>query len=92
MDILNVIYWMIFGAVAGIIANAIDPRPASGGILAAMVLGVVGAIVGGFLGNTLFGVGVTGFNVTSFIVAVGGSLLLLVAGRLISGSSRSLTA
>lgn len=73
--------WIIFGLIVGIIANIIDPRPAAGGILGAIVLGVVGALVGGFLGNLLFGVGVSGFNLSSFIVAILGSLLLLFVSR-----------
>lgn len=73
--------WIIFGLIVGIIANIIDPRPAAGGILGAIVLGVVGALVGGFLGNLLFGVGISGFNLSSFIVAILGSLLLLFVSR-----------
>lgn len=73
--------WIIFGLIVGIIANIIDPRPAAGGILGAIVLGIVGALVGGFLGNLLFGVGVSGFNLSSFIVAILGSLLLLFVSR-----------
>lgn len=78
MDILT---WVVFGLIVGIVANIIDPRPSSGGILGAIVLGVVGALIGGFLGNLLFGVGVTGFNISSFIIAVLGSLLLLFIAR-----------
>lgn len=78
MDILT---WIIFGLIAGIIANVIDPQPAQGGLLGAVVLGILGAIIGGFLANILFGVGVTGFNFSSFAVAVAGALLLLFIGR-----------
>lgn len=77
----DVLSWIMFGLIVGIIANIIDPRPAAGGILGAIVLGIVGALVGGFLGNLLFGVGVTGFNISSFIVAILGSLLLLFVSR-----------
>jgi len=62
----------------------IDPQPSSGGMFGAVILGILGAVIGGFLGNLLFGVGVTGFNISSFIVAILGSLLLLFAGRAIS--------
>ena len=78
---MDIIFWVVFGLIVGAIANILDPRPSQGGILGAVVLGVVGAVVGGFLGNWLFGVGVTGFNFSSFIVAVAGSLLVLFASR-----------
>ena len=78
---MNVLAWLVFGVIVGVVANAIDPEPNRGGLLGAILLGVVGAMIGGFLANLLFGVSVTGFNVTSFIVAVAGSLLLLFAGR-----------
>lgn len=78
---MNLIAWIIFGLLVGIATNAIDPAPSKGGILGAIVLGIVGAIIGGLLANTIFGVGITGFNFTSFAVAVLGSLLLLMIGR-----------
>jgi uncharacterized membrane protein YeaQ/YmgE (transglycosylase-associated protein family) len=81
---MNILAWLVFGLIIGVIANIIDPRQSSGGILGAIVLGVVGALVGGFLGNLLFGVSVTGFNLSSFIVAVLGSLLVLFIGRALS--------
>ena len=80
MDITS---WILFGLAAGVIANIIDPRPAEGGLLGAVILGVLGALVGGFLANSIFGVGVTGFNLTSFVLAVLGSLLLLFVGRVL---------
>jgi uncharacterized membrane protein YeaQ/YmgE (transglycosylase-associated protein family) len=78
---MNVLAWIVFGLIAGVIANMVDPRPASGGLLGAIVLGIAGALVGGFLANLIFGLTVTGFNFTSFAIAVLGSLLLLFIGR-----------
>jgi uncharacterized membrane protein YeaQ/YmgE (transglycosylase-associated protein family) len=78
---MNIISWILFGLIVGIVANAIDPRPARGGIFNAMLLGVVGALIGGFLSDLVFGVGITGFNLTSFLIAVAGSLVLLFIGR-----------
>lgn len=78
---MNFLTWIGFGLVTGIVANLIDPHPASGGLLGAVVLGVVGALVGGFLADLFFGVGVSGFNFTSLFIAVLGSLLLLFVGR-----------
>lgn len=81
---MNIVGWIILGLVAGVIANMIDPRPARGGILGAIILGIVGALVGGFLGSVLLGVDVTGFNLGSILVAVVGSLLVLWIGRAVS--------
>jgi uncharacterized membrane protein YeaQ/YmgE (transglycosylase-associated protein family) len=78
---MSVLAWIVFGLIAGIIANMVDPRPASGGLLGAIVLGIAGALVGGFLANLVFGLTVSGFNFTSFAIAVLGSLLLLFVGR-----------
>jgi len=78
---MNIISWILFGLIVGIIANAVDPEPAQGGLLNAMLLGIVGALIGGFLAELIFGVGVSGFNLTSFLIAVAGSLLLLFIGR-----------
>lgn len=78
---MDIVYWAVFGLIAGSIANYIDPRPSEGGILGSIVLGVVGAVVGGYLGSALLGVSVTGFNITSFVVAVVGALIALFVGR-----------
>ena len=75
-----IIYWIIFGLIAGSVANFI--APSSLGIVGSIVLGITGAVVGGYLGQRFFGVGVTGFNLMSFVVAVAGSLLVLFIGRL----------
>ena len=80
---MNIISWIIFGLIVGVIANFIDPSPARGGLFGTILLGILGALLGGFLGDLLFGVGVTGFNLTSFIVAVIGSLVVLFIARAI---------
>lgn len=78
---MNIIYWIVFGLIAGGIANFISPSP-HGGIVGSIVLGIIGAIVGGFLGQRFFGVGVTGFDLTSMVVAVIGALIVLFVVRL----------
>ncbi len=80
---MNVLAWIVFGLIVGVIANAIEPGPQRGGLIGAILLGIVGALVGGFLADLVFGVTVTGFNLTSFLVAIAGSLLLLFIGRAI---------
>ncbi len=78
---MTFLLWIVFGLIVGVVANAVDPRPQEGGMLGAIVLGILGAVVGGFLSNLIFGVGVTGFNLSSFIVAILGAVLLLGVGR-----------
>jgi len=77
-----IIYWIIFGLIAGTIANFIVPS-SNGGIVGSIVLGIIGAVVGGYLGQRFFGVGVTGFNIMSFVVAIAGALLVLFISRLL---------
>lgn len=79
---MTIVYWIIFGLVAGSIANFIAPS-SRGGVVGSIILGIIGSVVGGFLGEKFFGVGITGFNLNSFIVAVAGSLIVLFVGSLI---------
>lgn len=75
---MNIILWIIFGAIAGWIASIIMGRNAQMGALANIVVGIVGALIGGFLMTNVFGApGVTGFNLTSLIVAILGAIVLL---------------
>ncbi len=78
---MNILSWILFGAIVGIIANTVEPNPNRGGLIGAVILGILGAILGGFLGNMIFGVNVTGFNFPSFAIAAIGALLILLLGR-----------
>ncbi len=80
--IMTIIYWVIFGLIAGAIASYIAPG-SQGGILGSIVLGIIGAVIGGYLGQKFFGVGVSGFNLSSFVVAIAGSLIVLFIGGLL---------
>jgi uncharacterized membrane protein YeaQ/YmgE (transglycosylase-associated protein family) len=80
---MNILSWIFFGLIVGVVANAIDPAPNRSGIIGSMLLGIVGALAGGFLANLIFGMTVTGFNTTSFLVAIAGSLVLLFVGKAI---------
>lgn len=79
---MTIIYWIVFGLVVGVLANFIMPD-FRGGILGTIVLGIVGAVVGGYLGQMFFGTGVTGFNLMSIVVATVGAVLVLFLGRLL---------
>ena len=75
---MNIILWIIFGAIAGWISSMIMGKVAQMGALANIIVGIVGAIIGGFLMTNVFGAqGVTGFNLTSMIVAILGAVVLL---------------
>ena len=81
---MGIIAWIVFGLIAGIIAKFIMPGRDGGGFILTCVLGVIGAVVGGWL-STVFGVGgsVSGFNLHSFLVAVVGAIVVLAIFRLL---------
>jgi uncharacterized membrane protein YeaQ/YmgE (transglycosylase-associated protein family) len=82
---MNLFTWVLLGLVAGGLAKLIFPGKDPGGCLATMFIGIIGAVIGGFLGTTVFGWGtVTGFNLKSVGIAVAGSLVLLALFRLIT--------
>ncbi|MEA2639810.1 MAG: hypothetical protein QOF51_1204, partial [Chloroflexota bacterium] len=75
---MGIVAWIVVGLIAGIIANVIYPGRERGGALGAMMLGIVGAVVGGFRFGVLTGADfVTGINLTSILVSVVGALVLL---------------
>lgn len=71
--------WALVGLVAGALAKLILPGEQGGGIVKTMLLGVVGAMVGGFVSTSLGMGDVSGFNVQSIAVAVGGAIIVLMA-------------
>lgn len=74
---MGIISWIVFGIIAGALARFIRPGPDRMGIIVTMILGIAGAIVGGWI-STFFGFGtVNGFNFGSFVVAVIGALVVL---------------
>lgn len=81
---MNIILWIILGALAGWIASLVMKTDAQQGFLADIVLGIIGALVGGFLMNLIGEPGVTGFNIYSVIVSVIGAIVIIFAGRTLS--------
>lgn len=80
---MGILSWIILGLIVGALAKFLMPGDAPDGLLVTMLMGIAGAFIGGFLGS-LFGVGaVSGFNLMSILVALGGALLLLFAYRFI---------
>ncbi len=74
---MNILLWIIFGAIAGWIASIIMNTDAQQGAFMNIVIGIVGAVAGGFLFQTFGAAGVSGFNLYSLLVAVIGSMALL---------------
>jgi uncharacterized membrane protein YeaQ/YmgE (transglycosylase-associated protein family) len=75
------IIWIVLGLAAGIIAKLLMPGKDPGGFIITIILGIVGALVGGFISTRLGFGDVTGFNLPSIIIAVLGSLVLLLIYR-----------
>ncbi|QQS69056.1 GlsB/YeaQ/YmgE family stress response membrane protein [Candidatus Saccharibacteria bacterium] len=81
---MNIIVWIIFGALAGWIASLIAGTEARQGAVANVVVGIVGAFAGGFLMQLIGKSGVTGFNLYSLLVAVLGSVVLLWVYKMVT--------
>jgi uncharacterized membrane protein YeaQ/YmgE (transglycosylase-associated protein family) len=81
---MSILAWIVLGLIAGFIASKIFVGTGQG-ILMDIVLGIVGAVVGGYLFSALGSTGVTGFNLWSMFVAVIGAVVLLWLYHAISG-------
>ena len=76
---MGIVLWIVFGALAGWIASKIMGRDRSMGAFANIVVGIIGAALGGWLSSWLLNLdGITGFNIGSLAIAVGGACLLLL--------------
>ena len=81
---MGMISWIVMGLIAGAIAKWIMPGNDPGGIIVTILIGIAGAFVGGFIG-TLVGLGsVSGFDLVSMVLAIGGELVLLYGYRLLN--------
>ena len=91
---IAIISWIVFGLIAGLIAKAIMPGRDPGGLIITMLLGIAGSIIGGFIGQYIFGYGRAvndtgdlsqpGF-LMSLLLAVVGAIVLLGLYRLVKG-------
>ena len=78
---MNIIFWIIFGAIAGWIASVVMKTDSSQGTITDIILGIVGAVVGGFIMGLVGQSGVDGFNLRSLLVAVIGAIVVIYVGR-----------
>jgi uncharacterized membrane protein YeaQ/YmgE (transglycosylase-associated protein family) len=90
---ISLLIWIVLGFLAGFIAKALMPGPDGGGFILTTILGIVGAVIGGFIGNALFGGGLAndtsnlGNSLFSFIFSVVGAIIVLAIYRLATGRS-----
>jgi uncharacterized membrane protein YeaQ/YmgE (transglycosylase-associated protein family) len=88
-SLMSIIGWIVLGLIAGFIASKIVNR-AGEGFLMDIILGIVGAVVGGFIFEQFGAAGITGFNLYSMIVAIIGAIILLVIYHAIFGRRSAL--
>ena len=81
---MGILAWIVVGLIAGILAKIAMPGPDPGGIILTIVIGIVGALIGGYVIELLGGPRVTGINLSSILVATLGSIIFLAIYRLIT--------
>jgi uncharacterized membrane protein YeaQ/YmgE (transglycosylase-associated protein family) len=92
--IVNILLWCLFGLIAGAVAQFLMPGKGPGesggpkGLLITILLGIAGAVIGGFISSQLFGWDVTGFNLPSFLIAIAGAILILILYRMAMSAKR----
>ena len=86
---MGILSWILLGLVAGALAKAIRPGRDPQGCIITMIIGVIGAVLGGFIATRVLGWGdVNGFNLYSILVATGGAVLALIIYAAITGRRR----
>ena len=82
---MGIFAWIIVGIIAGFLARLVVKGEGPGGILGDLIIGIVGAIIGGWIWNFFGHVGATGINLMSILIAFVGAVILLLILRLITG-------
>ena len=82
---MDFIWMLLVGFIVGVVAKLIMPGKDPGGFIITILLGIAGALVGGFIASALGFGGVTGFNLGSIVIAILGAVLLLFIYRLVVG-------
>ena len=86
---MGILSWIVFGLIAGLIAKAIHPGKDPGGWIITILIGVAGAMVGGWLFGSVLGWDTHGWSIKSFISAIVGAIILLALYRLIASRKAS---
>ena len=82
---MGILSWILFGLIAGLLAKWIMPGKAPGGFIVTILIGIAGAVVGGFISTALGFGDISGFDLRSMLIAIGGALVLLFTYRKIKG-------
>lgn len=86
---MGIIGWIVVGLIAGLVAKAIVPGHAPGGIIMTILLGIGGALLGGFLAVTLgFGPDAQTFDLRTILIAIVGAIVILVIYGAVAGGGR----
>jgi len=87
---MGIVGWIVLGLIAGAVAKAVLPGDDPGGIVVTIIIGVVGALLGGFLAQALFGRDTVDefFDLSTWLTAIIGAIVLLVLYRLVTGRRR----
>ncbi|HEX3568548.1 MAG TPA: GlsB/YeaQ/YmgE family stress response membrane protein [Candidatus Saccharimonadales bacterium] len=80
---MSVIAWIIMGGVIGWVASLIMHTNKQQGLIANIIIGIIGSLLGGFIARLFGGAGITGINVYSFVIGVVGAIILIAFVRLI---------
>ena len=82
MDVMGIGSWIVIGLLAGAIGKLLIPGRDAGGCVVTVLVGIAGALVGGFVATYLGYGGISGFDIRSLVIATLGAMLLLMALRL----------
>lgn len=83
---MGILGWIVLGLVAGAVGKLLIPGKDVGGLIITMLLGIAGALLGGFLGSALFDTGLGSFfDLRTWILAIIGAVILLLVYRLVTG-------
>nr|WP_041445322.1 GlsB/YeaQ/YmgE family stress response membrane protein [Syntrophobotulus glycolicus] len=85
---MGIIGWLILGGLAGWVASKITGNDASMGVGMNILVGIIGAFIGGWILSLFGAMGVSGFNIWSFLVALAGAVILLVIVNAFTGKKR----
>ena len=82
---MGILAWIVLGALAGWITSILLKTNSQQGAIGNIITGIVGALIGGYLGSAFFNLDITGINLMSIILAIGGSLIFALLIGIITG-------
>jgi uncharacterized membrane protein YeaQ/YmgE (transglycosylase-associated protein family) len=82
---MGILSWIVLGLIAGFLAGQFM-KGGGYGLIGDIILGIIGALVGGFLASTLLGLDVNGFNILSILIAFVGACIVIAIARMLTGN------